>query len=284
MANGKLEMVKCVAFSHSHLPFPIQDAFLSILQEPKALSRVLKLTLEYDGTNYVGWQRQPTGTSIQGLLEDALAPFEGERVRVHGAGRTDAGAHALAQVASVSLTASHDVETLMRALNVVLPPDVRIQAIEETPPDFHARFDAVGKVYEYRIVNAPFVSAFLHRYALHVPQRLDLGAMRAAAEPLSGTHDFAAFQGIGSVVDGTERTIHAIEWQPGAGADQPLALRITGNGFLRHMVRNIVGTLVEVGLGRWPVPRVAAVLDSRDRARAGPTVPATGLFLVRVLY
>jgi tRNA pseudouridine38-40 synthase len=246
--------------------------------------RTLKFILEYDGTNYVGWQRQPTGTSIQGLLEDALAPFEGERVTVHGAGRTDAGAHALAQCASISLTATHDVETLQRALNVVLPPDVRIRAIEEMPQDFHARFDAVGKVYEYRIVNAPFVSAFLHRYALHVPQHLDLDAMRAAAEPLAGTHDFSAFQGIGSIVDDRERTIHAIEWQPGGGVDRPLALRVTGNGFLRHMVRNIVGTVVEVGLGRWPPSRVADVLGGRDRSKAGPTAPAAGLFLVRVLY
>jgi tRNA pseudouridine38-40 synthase len=248
------------------------------------MSRVLRLTLEYDGTNYVGWQRQAVGTSIQGLLEDALAPLEGDRVTVHGAGRTDAGAHALAQVASVSLTSSHDAATLLRALNVVLPVDVRVRAVEDASPDFHARFNATGKTYEYRIVNAPFVSAFLHRYVLHVAQPLALDAMRAAAQPLIGHHDFASFQGIGSVVNGTERTIQAIEWEPGGGADRPLVLRVTGDGFLRHMVRNIAGTLLEVGLGRWEAARVVAILEGRDRTRAGPTAPAAGLFLVRVLY
>ena len=139
--------------------------------------RTLRLLLQYDGTEYVGWQRQPEGTSIQGLLEDALRPIEGAPVTVHGAGRTDAGVHALGQVASVRLTASIEPETLARALNAVLPDDVRVAHAEAAPDDFHARFSATGKIYDYRIVNAPFVSPFLVRYAWHVIPKLDLPAI-----------------------------------------------------------------------------------------------------------
>jgi tRNA pseudouridine38-40 synthase len=246
--------------------------------------RTLKLTLQYDGTDYVGWQRQGVGRSIQGLLEDALQRFEGSPVTVHGAGRTDAGVHALGQVASVSLAATIDTPTLARALNAVLPPDVRVLGVDEMPADFHARFSALGKVYEYRIVNAPLVSPFVQRYAWHVMPPLDLDAMREGSEMLIGAHDFAAFQGSGSAVQTTGRVVRDIEWEEGGGYDLPLVMRIRGDGFLRHMVRNIVGTLVEVGLGRWTPARVAAIRASLDRSEAGPTAPPQGLFLVRVLY
>lgn len=246
--------------------------------------RNLKLTLAYDGTEFVGWQRQAAGVSIQGLLEDALKPFEGEPVTVHGAGRTDAGVHALAQVASVRLTATIEPATLARALNAVLPAAVRVLDVEEVPDDFHARFSATGKTYEYRIVNAPFVSPFLYRYVWHIGPRLDVAAMGAAAEPLRGRHDFSAFQGAGSDVHTSERTVHRIEWDGDSAPDRPLVFRIAGDGFLRHMVRNVVGTLVEVGLGRWPAAAVTEILASRDRSRAGTTAPPHGLFLVRVLY
>jgi len=246
--------------------------------------RTLKLIIQYDGTDYVGWQRQPNGTSIQALIEDALAPIEGKRVTVHGAGRTDAGVHAVGQVGSVTLGSGHDTVTLIRALNAVLPADVRILSVEEAAPEFHARFSAVAKTYEYRILNAPFVSPFIHRYVWHVVQPLALDAMREAAAALTGLHDFAAFQAAGSDVESTERLIERIEWQDGGGYDLPLVIRITGDGFLRHMVRNIVGTLVEVGTGRWPAPCVADILASGDRTLAGPTAPARGLFLVRVDY
>ena len=246
--------------------------------------RTLKFTLQYDGTDYVGWQRQPNGTSIQALLEDALEPIEGQPVTVHGAGRTDAGVHALGQVASATLSNRLEEPTLVRALNAVLPAAIRVLGVEVVDPAFHARFSARSKTYEYRIVNAPIVSAFLHRYAWHVPQPLDLDAMRTAAGPLVGRHDFAGFQGAGSSVSATERTILELDFEDGGGYDLPLIVRITGDGFLRHMVRNIVGTLVEVGTGRWDPWRLLAVLDSRDRTHAGPTAPAHGLFLTNVTY
>lgn len=246
--------------------------------------RNLKIVLQYDGTAYVGWQRQDSGTSIQGLLEDALARIEGARVTIHGAGRTDAGVHALAQVATVGLEADIEPPRLTRALNAVLPLDVRVLSVEEMAPAFHARFSAVGKVYEYRILNAPIVSPFLHRYVWHVTQPLDLDAMRNGSSRLEGAHDFAAFQGRRSAGRSTTRFVRAIEWQGRGGYDLPVVMRIEGDGFLRHMVRNIVGTLVEVGSGRWPPSRVSDVLASRDRTQAGPTAPAQGLFLVRVQY
>jgi tRNA pseudouridine38-40 synthase len=246
--------------------------------------RTLKLTIEYDGTSYVGWQRQAEGTSIQGLLEEAVRPIEGAAVAVHGAGRTDAGVHALAQVASVALGCALAESTLARALNAVLPPDVRVLTVERVDPSFHARFSARTKTYEYRIVNAPTISAFQYRYAWHLPRALDLPAMRAAAAALVGTHDFAAFQGAGSAVATTERTLLAVELDDVRARDRPMVLRMTGDGFLRHMVRNIVGTLVEVGRGRMEAGRLASVLASRDRASAGPTAPPHGLFLTHVEY
>lgn len=247
-------------------------------------SRVLKLTLAYDGSAYVGWQRQAVGASIQGCLEEALAAFEGHAVTVHGAGRTDAGVHALAQVASVTVATPHPVATLQRALNAVLPDDIRVVGLEEAAPGFHARFSATGKVYEYRIVNAPFVSPFLYRHVWHVPPVLDLAAMVEASRVLVGRHDFAAFHATDSDASSTVRTVEALAWTAGSGPDTPLVMRIEGEGFLRHMVRNIAGTLVGVGLGRWPPAHVAAVLASRDRRRAGEAAPAAGLFLVRVRY
>jgi tRNA pseudouridine38-40 synthase len=246
--------------------------------------RTLKFTIQYAGTDYVGWQRQPSGLSIQQLLEDALAPIAHGFTTIHGAGRTDAGVHALAQAASASVTIALPGPTVARAMNAVLPLDVRVLTVEDMPPGFHARFDARAKTYEYRIVNAPLASAFLHRYVWHVPQPLDVEAMRTAAGALIGRHDFAGFQGAGTPVASTERTILSLDIEDGGGFDLPVVIRITGDGFLRHMVRNIVGTLVEVGVGRWDPWRPLAVLDSRDRSQAGRTAPPQGLFLTRVDY
>ena len=249
--------------------------------------RTLKLTLSYDGTRLVGWQRQAAGDSVQGVLEDALARFEGGPVTVHGAGRTDAGVHALGQVASVQVTLAHDAATLARALNAQLPEDVRVLAVEDAPPGFHARFDARSKTYRYCIRNGPVASPFERAFVWHVPQPLDLEAMRHAASRLLGRHDFSAFRSIGTEVPDAVRTLHASAIVETAGAGDGgrlLTYEVTGDGFLRHMVRAIVGTLVEVGRGWRDPAQMDALLQSRDRARAGATAPPHGLFLVRVVY
>jgi tRNA pseudouridine38-40 synthase len=244
--------------------------------------RTFKLTLSYDGTRFVGWQRQAQGESIQGLLEAALALIEGAPVSVYGAGRTDAGVHALGQVASVQLTSDHDAPTLGRALNAHLPPEVRVLGIEETHAEFHARFSARLKTYRYLIRNAAIVSPFEHSYVWHIPEPLDMATMHHAAGLLVGTHDFAAFQSTGSNASSTLRTISRSElkeWSEGL-----IAYEIAGDGFLRHMVRAIVGTLVEIGRGWRSSSNVTELLDCGTRAKAGPTAPPHGLFLVRVDY
>lgn len=246
-----------------------------------AVSVVFKFTIQYDGTSYVGWQRQASGVSIQGLIENALAPIAGAKVSVAGAGRTDAGVHALGQVASASFDTRLDEPTLQRALNAALPPDVRVSAVERAASDFHARFHARAKRYEYRIATGPFVSPFERHYVWHIPYRLDVAAMRAAARVLVGRHDFAAFQSAGSTLKSTERDLFTLDVRQ---EEARVTVGATANGFLRHMVRTMVGTLVEAGSGRMTAARVAEALASRDRSRAGPTAPALGLFLVSVEY
>jgi tRNA pseudouridine38-40 synthase len=243
--------------------------------------RNLKVTLAYDGTRLVGWQRQAEGDSVQGLLEDALARFEGAPVTVHGAGRTDAGVHALAQVASVQLTCTHDVATLTRALNAQLPEDVRVRSIAEMPLDFHARFSARSKTYRYQIRHGTIADPFERAYVWHMPESLDVDAMRAAAGVLVGTHDFAAFQSMGSPTRDSRRTVTQSVIEDDAGR---LTYEISGDGFLRHMVRAIVGTLVEIGRGFRTPDSMTSVLRGSARADAGPTAPPQGLFLVRVDY
>jgi len=250
---------------------------------------VLRCTVAYDGTDYVGWQRQPNGVSIQALLEEAIAPLEGGPVAVVGAGRTDAGVHALGQVASARVGTRLEPDALERALNARLPPDVRVRDVAFMSPDFHARFSAASKCYRYQIRQAPTAGAFEHRYVWHVPQALDAVAMGAAGRALVGRHDFASFQGAGSDVETTERTVLALQVAEAAGGDvdeqgRLVTVDVEADGFLRHMVRAMVGTLVEVGLGRRAPGDMAAVLAAHDRSRAGPTAPARGLFLVEVRY
>jgi tRNA pseudouridine38-40 synthase len=243
--------------------------------------RTLKITLAYDGTRFVGWQRQAEGESIQGLLEDALAKFEGGPVTAHGAGRTDAGVHARGQVASAAVSFPHPVDTLVRALNAQLPEDIRVLEVADAPADFHARFSARSKAYRYQLragsVGDPFTRAFVWQLA----ERLDVAAMREAAAKLIGTHDFAAFQSVGTETSTTVRTITRSDIVLG-GAD--MAYEIAGDGFLRHMVRAIVGTLVEIGRGWRPPASMAQLVDGGTRAEAGATAPPRGLCLVRVDY
>jgi len=264
------------------------------------MNRVLKITLAYDGTAYVGWQRQAEGVSIQGLLEDALARMEGAPVVAHGAGRTDAGVHALGQVASARVANTHEPLVIRRALNAMLPGDVRVVAVEDAAPDFHARYSASGKTYEYRIWQGDVQPPFARTWSWHLPRPLDVDAMDRAVRRLEGTHDFSAFQSTGSSVRSAVRTVAcasaevceswgALVGEPGldagAGARGRLVIvRLEADGFLRHMVRAIVGTLVEVGERRRDETSMDALLDSRDRADSGATAPAHGLVLIRVKY
>ena len=245
-----------------------------------------KLTVAYDGGGFVGWQRQPSGISIQGLLEDALAVLDGRAVPVAGAGRTDAGTHARGQVASFTLTRAIDGTTLVRALNANLPRSVRVRDAVEVDPDFHARFSAIRKTYHYRVWNGEVVDPFERAYVWQVPApQLDVASMARAAGLFCGTHDFAAFEAIGSEPEHTTRTMTASDVTPTSKEGGTLIVfAITGDGFLRHMVRAMIGTLVEVGRGKRSVDWVTDVLASGRRAEAGPTAPPQGLVLVSVEY
>jgi tRNA pseudouridine38-40 synthase len=243
--------------------------------------RTLKLVLEYDGFEYCGWQVQADAPTIQGVLEEALAKILGEHVRVHGAGRTDAKVHALAQVASFRCPSNIPTTALQRGLNSLLPRDVVVHDAEDVPADFHARFSALGKIYAYRILNRPVRAPLRLRYVWHLPQILDVTAMVSAGSFLQGSHDFAAFQATGSDVKTTERTMTGLTI---AREGDELVICCTADGFLRHMVRNIVGTLVEVGRGARMPSDIKRIIDGRDRRLAGATAPPQGLHLVKVLY
>lgn len=250
--------------------------------------RVLRLLVAYDGTRFCGWQRQDNGPTIQAAIEDALLPFsarrEGDEVvppTVFGAGRTDAGVHALGQVASVQVETPHPVDVLRRAINVKLDRDIRVLEVADAPEGFNARFDAIGKTYRYRMATGQVVSPFAHRYVWHQPQPLDVDAMQQAAAGLLGRHDFSVFMSAGSDVLDTVRTVDRAEL---VQRGDELVFEIHGDGFLRHMVRAIVGTLVDVGTGRRAPASIAELIASRDRGGAGDTAPAQGLTLVSVDY
>jgi tRNA pseudouridine38-40 synthase len=243
--------------------------------------RTIKLTVAYDGTDFVGWQRQGRGVSVQGLIEEALSAIDGAPVTLHGAGRTDAGVHALAQVATARIASPIEDWQLARALNAHLPESIRVTGISTEPDGFHARFSAVSKAYEYRIWNARTLPPFVRLYAWHVIESLDVEAMRAGTMAIVGEHDFAAFRSARSLNHTTVRTITSAGWKVDGSA---LTFEIEGKGFLRYMVRSLVGTLVEIGRGARPVDDMARLLASRDRSGAGRTAPALGLFLVKVDY
>jgi tRNA pseudouridine38-40 synthase len=245
-----------------------------------------KIILAYDGTGYVGWQRQENGVSIQALIEAALLALDGRAVTVTGAGRTDAGVHALGQVAAFTIARALGADALVRALNAQLPPAIRVLDAEEAPAEFHPRFGARSKTYRYRLWHGDVMSPFERGYAWHVPGALDVGAMREAARLLEGRHDFASFQAAGSSVATTEREIFTSSIEAALSAQHPALViyEVVGSGFLRHMVRIIVGSLVEVGRGRRPAAWIGEAIASRERSAAGPTAPPHGLFLVGVRY
>jgi tRNA pseudouridine38-40 synthase len=247
--------------------------------------RTLKLTLAYDGTNYVGWQRQANGVSVQELVENAFLPLLGAGVTrpptVAGASRTDAGVHALGQVASVTVGFDFAASAVQRALNVRLPEDIRVVGSVEAMPGFHARHHAVAKSYRYRMATTPVMSPLDRLYVWHAPGMRDLEAMRRAAAILVGRHDFASFQARGASVRATVRTVHRIDIREAGGE---IVVDIEGDGFLRHMVRAIVGTLAEVGAGSRTVEAMAGMVAARDRQAGGLTAPAHGLTLVAVKY
>jgi tRNA pseudouridine38-40 synthase len=245
------------------------------------LPRTFKITLAYDGTDFAGWQMQAGPRTVQGVLEEALHPFENRRVVVHAAGRTDAGVHAAGQVVSFALDSTIAPDALVRALNIRLPADVRVMQAEEAPADFNARFHARLKTYHYAIFTSSVVPPPIRHFVWHVPFRLDLAEMQRAAALLRGEHDFAAFQAAGSDVISTRREITASQV---AERDGLIVYEVTGTGFLRHMVRNIVGTLVDVGRGRRTSEDMARVLRSLDRSRASATAPPQGLTLWSVQY
>jgi tRNA pseudouridine38-40 synthase len=242
---------------------------------------LVKLTLEYDGTDYFGWQMQAGQDSIQARLEGALERIFSAPVRVHGSGRTDAGVHARGQVASARLPREFDLAELQRALNALLPADIVVLRAERASDDFDPRRNARSRVYEYRILNRATPSAFEYRYAWLVRDPLEIDAMNAAARAFPGTHDFAAFRTLGSGEKTTTRRVIASEWRRDG---EMLIYRVEATSFLRHMVRTMVGAMVDAGRGRTGAREIAELIASRDRSMAPAPAPAAGLFLVEVRY
>lgn len=241
-----------------------------------------KIILQYDGSRYKGWQTQTTtDMTIQGKLEAVLERMAEHPVEVHGSGRTDAGVHALAQTADFKLEEHFEADGIFTYLNEYLPEDIRVLAIEEVPLRFHSRYNAVKKTYRYTIWNAPKADVFLRKWVEVIPEELDLEQMREAAELLLGTHDFKAFCGNRKMKKSTVRSIMAVTIEK---SGEQVEISITGDGFLQNMVRIIVGTLVEVGLGKRTVDSVDEALKSKDRERAGYTISPRGLALVGVDY
>ncbi len=241
-----------------------------------------KLTVEYDGRDFVGWQRQANGPSIQAALEAAVQGFCGETVTLEGAGRTDAGVHALGQVAHVDLTMDHETHTVMAALNYHLrPAPIVVVAAALAVPDFHARFSASGRHYLYRILNRSAPPAVERRRVWHVSTRLNTRAMHRAAQSLLGHHDFTTFRSVHCQAKSPVKTLDVLNVSR-RGAE----IRVTASArsFLHHQVRSMVGTLKLVGEGKWTEADVAAALAAKDRARVGPTAPAEGLYLTAIDY
>jgi len=249
--------------------------------------RNLKVILSYDGAEFAGWQVQPDADTVQGTLASAIGRITGEKVLPQGSGRTDAGVHALAQVATFVTESSVPTENFVKALNDILPASVRVLEVAEAPAEFHARHSACAKTYRYRIYRGSICPPFLARYVWHYPYPLDESAMTRAAALVVGEHDFTSFaavdpeRGREDVRASNVRRIFSSAWNR---TEEELVYTVRGSGFLHHMVRNLVGTFILVGRSTLQVEDVTRILEARDRSAAGATAPASGLYLVNVEY
>ncbi len=252
----------------------------------------IKIIVQYDGTAYSGWQVQKKDTTVQGLLENAVFSVTNERARVTGAGRTDAGVHALEQVAVFSTHSNLEADVLHRAMNANLPDDIRIIHSEECPADFHPRYDAKNKTYSYLISRTGPYSVFLKRYSWQMTYQLNSDTMRTAAGYLTGKQDFSSFRASGcsskhpvrEIMDISISETDSIEFIALRFDAPVIKISIQANAFLRHMVRNIAGTLIEIGRGNLPPDKMMEILEAKDRRAAGITAPACGLFLEKIEY
>ena len=251
-----------------------------------------RLLIEYDGSAYHGWQVQDDVTTVQGILEDRVQRLTKAATKVLGASRTDTGVHAFGQVACFIAGIRHDTDVIHRALNATLPSDIRILNVSKVDISFNPRNDAIRKSYVYIIANEKKSSVFLQKYATLVRQKLEIQAMRQASEALLGEHDFASFMGTGSGIKDPVRTVYSLtieqleelEFMTVSLRGNFIRIKIEANGFLRHMVRNIVGTLIKIGRGMISPAGMKDILESKDRTRAGETAPPNGLFLERITY
>ena len=248
--------------------------------------RNLKLILSYDGSDFAGWQIQPDAATIQGTLAAAVGRITGETVLPQGSGRTDAGVHALAQVATFATESSVPIGNFVKALNDILPPSIRVMDVQEVAAEFHARRSARGKTYRYRLYREAICSPFLARYVWHYPYPLNEQSMAAAAARVQGEHDFTSFAAVDpergrDIPVSNVRRILSSNWER---QGDELVYTVKGSGFLHHMVRNLVGTFILVGKGTLKPEDVTRILEARDRAAAGATAPASGLYLVNVEY
>jgi tRNA pseudouridine38-40 synthase len=246
------------------------------------LRRNIRLLLEYDGTRYHGWQRQAEALTIQQVLEESLQRLTGEKAALIGSGRTDTGVHAWGQVANFHTASPIPLQAFHKGMNSLLPKDIAVLAATEAEPSFHARKSARAKTYEYRILNRPTRSPLHHHYAWWIDTPLDLAAMAGAAGALPGEHDFTAFRASGSDNLNPVRRVLAAEWRQAPGGW--LIFTVTATGFLRGMVRSLVGTMAAAGRGKAPPMILAELLESGARHLAGPTAPPQGLYLVEVFY
>lgn len=250
--------------------------------------RNIKLLIAFDGTEYAGWQKQKSEVTIQGVIEDRLTVMTGERVSLHGAGRTDAGVHALGMVANFDTAVNVPCRGFVKGLNSLLPEDIRILAAEEAAADFHARRSARAKTYWYNLSVGPVQQPTERLYWTHCFGELDFEAIKAGLNYISGTHDFSSFEAAGSRDPesgrrGAVRTLFAAEFIR-VGDEEHYRFIFSGDGFLRHMVRNIVGTMLQIGQARKAPAEIGEILAARDRSAAGPTAPPRGLFLKKIFY